>query len=314
MQPISATPSSRVATVMIAVAILLALVGIGGVAFGAADKPSTKASATGSTTSTSELSASDTTLPGATETTAAGAGGGATSTTIASGNHSTATTAAGAKPSGICGDAPATATDPTANQAPAIGRYTFVDCSDNSKTVDEAVTAGASSNGVTRRNVTADMGGQQQTSSIAYGPNGVLIESLSFDSPQGRLTCDLNPDVLNYPADIHVGSQWSGSSTCDIKNNAGVKYGTIKLDSTGKVTGKVAATVGTTTVNAWSVEGTITLTATVPSFGSQTTHINERGYYDPAHGIEVYRHAEVSNGANNVTTDEKLSSLTPKAS
>ena len=76
----------------------------------------------------------------------------------------------------------------------------------------------------------------------------------------------------------------------------------------------MTTSVGGTSVNAWVVEGTITLVATIPSFGKQTTHISERGYYDPAHGIEVYRHTVASgdNGASS-TSDEKLTSLTPKS-
>ncbi|MEY2471376.1 MAG: hypothetical protein QOK28_705 [Actinomycetota bacterium] len=305
---------SRLPTVVIAVAIVLALIGIGGVAFGAADKPSHDAASNGSTTTTEFVGdGGDAGGSGSTQSTLTTLAG-ATTTTAKAG--AAPTTTAAAKPSAACPDPPATNADPGGNQPPAVGRYTYVNCADSSDTVETSITAGNSGNGITRRNVNGDSGGQEQTSSIAYGPAGVTVESLAFDTPQGHMTCDLNPDLENYPADMHVGAQWSGSSSCDIKNSKGVKFGTIKIDAAGKVTGKVAATVGSTTVNAWAVEGTITLTFDIPSFGSQTTHIIERGYYDAAHGIEVYRHTEAtsSGGGQSVVRDEKLTSLTPKAS
>jgi len=306
-------PTPRVTTIVTAIAIVLALIGIGGVAFGAADKPSdNEVASTDSTTTTSEFS-TDSTLPGdTTTTTPAGSvttSGNKTATTKAPG---TATTAGGSKAITGCNDAPATAADPGQAKPPAVGKYTFVSCTDSDDSVETSITAGNSSGGVTRRVINANEAGMQQSSTIAYGPNGVFIESLSFDTPQGRATCDLNPDVKNYPADIHVGSEWSTSSTCDIKTANGTKFGTIKLDSAGKITGKVATTVGGAAVNGWVAEGVIDLTATIPSFGSQTSHIVERGYYDAAHGIEVFRHTEATSGSSKVVRDDKLVSLTPK--
>jgi hypothetical protein len=318
MQSTSGASQSRLPIVMVAIAIVLALIGIVGIASGWTDKPSKNLSSTGATTTTDPSGG----FGGGDGGDTGGDSSGTTLSTLAGGSGvtTTPTTVKGAtgttvKASAACPEAPATATDPGPHTPPAVGRYTFVSCTDSSDTLETTITAGASSNGVTRRNVNQNLGGSQQTSSVAYGPNGVTIESLSFDTPQGRMTCDLNPDVQNYPADMHVGATWSSSSSCDIKSSAGAKFGTLKLDTTGKVSGKVSTSIAGPAINAWVVDGTITITATIPSFGTQKSHVSEHGYYDPAHGIELYRHTEATSeggSGEKIVRDDKLTSLTPK--
>jgi hypothetical protein len=303
-----ATPS-RLPTVLVAVALVLALIGVGAVAFGAADKPSKKAASTGSTT-TSTVFASDATIPGETTTTAAaGSTGGTTATTAKSSTGTTAKpgTTATTSQDGV-GDCPAgtaSATDPGAAQAPAVGTYTYVSCTDSSDTSESKVAAAQSGNGVTRRTITEEAEqGASQTSTRAFGPNGVLDELWTIHSGLGDFRCDWNPDLLLFPAQLTVGKTWNVDSSCTIQTPQG--NANLHVAGTGKISGRVQVSVGGTNVNAWVVDATIHVDAP-----GQTVDQTVHEYWDPAHGVAVYRNVKASTAQGSVTRVDRLKSLTP---
>lgn len=309
MQSSLGPSSSRLPTIVTALAIVLALIGVGGIAAGAADKPDDDATvASSGTTDTTARDSSGTTVAGGESpgTSAAGQPG-ATTKSTAAGGGSTPTTVSAACPS-----PPAASADPGGHQAPALGTYTYVSCADDSDTTDVKVAAGESSGGVQRRNISDQSSGFPQTSTFAYGPAGVIFESLTVTTPQGRFTCDWDPDVVNYPPTLKMGTEWTSKSSCDLKDARGVKLGTIDVDGSGKVTGRVAVSVGGTTVNAWAIEGTIVLT-TETGFGNSTQTIKQRSYYDPTRGLSLFRHTEATSAQGNFTRDDRLVSLTPKS-
>ena len=298
--------STRTPTVVVALAIVLALIGVGGVAFGLANKPSKKVASTKSTTTTEF--GTETTLPGETTTTAAGAAGGTPTTakggvtvTTAKPGGTTATTALDAV--GDCPAPAASSTDPGAAQAPAIGTYTFVSCTDASDSTEVKVAAGPSGNGVTRRNITESQGGgsMSQTATEAYGPNGVLDEVWTIKSGVGDFKCDWNPDLLLFPAQLAVGKTWTSDSTCDVSGNK------LHITGTGKISGRVNVNVAGTTVNAWVVDATIKF-----SGGGNEVTETLHDYWDPAHGVNVYRNVQANTGQGSISRVDHLKSLTPK--
>jgi hypothetical protein len=297
--------SSRTPTVVVVLAIVLALIGVGGVAFGLADKPSKKVASTESTTTTEF--GTDTTFPGETTTTAAGAAGGTTTTakgspvtTAKPGGGTTATTALDGV--GDCPAPAASSTDPGAAQAPAIGTYTFVSCTDSSDTTEVKVAAGASGNGVTRRNITESQGtGMSQTATEAYGPNGVLDEVWTIKSGLGDFKCDWNPDLLLFPAQLSVGKTWTSDSTCTVSGN------TLHITGTGKISGRVNVNVAGTMVNAWVVDATIKF-----SGGGNEVTETLHDYWDAAHGVNVYRNVQANTAQGSISRVDHLKSLTPK--
>lgn len=308
MQTGSGPFASRLPTVVTAIAVVLAVIGLGVAVSGAADKPADKlASNDASTTTTTAVTT--TVVADATTTTAARGSVTTTKSTGTTAKSTTATTLAAA-----CAAPPAASADPGAQQAPAIGTYTYASCSDSSDTSEMKVAAGTGGNGTARRVVSENTSGFAQTSTYAYGPSGVLLESLTVSTPQGPYTCDWDPDVVNYPPSLKVGTTWTAKSSCQLKNSKGVSQGELKLDGTGKVSGKVQFAVGGTSVNAWVVEATIKLTTVVTGFGTQTATVTSKDYYDPTRGIDLYRHYEgTSEQGGSVTRDERLTSLTPKA-
>jgi hypothetical protein len=304
--------SSRTTFIVIGAAIVLALAGIVGIAIGGADDGDGDLTSSVGTTTTFDGDGGDTggsdstiapsdTAPGATTTTARR---GTTATTLA-GPGTTVVTAA-------CPVAPAASADPAASAtAPAVGTYTYASCTDSADTQESKIAAGSSGGGTTRRNVSSSAAGFEQTASIAYGPNGVLLESITINSPQGKLTCDWKPDVQNYPATLTTGTTWNADSSCDLKQETGASPGKLTLKATGKVTGKVAVNVSGTTVNAWVIESTIKLTTNV-AFGSTTVNVNALSHYSTAHGLDVFRHSQTQSEGGTITRDEHLVSLTPK--
>jgi hypothetical protein len=294
--------------VLIAVALVIALIGIVGVAFGAADKPS-KVASTKSTTTT-EFSgdggdaggASDqttlTTLPGATTTTVKGA----PVTTSKPGATTSTTTLDGV---GTCPVPAASNSNPGAEAAPAIGTYTYVSCTDSSDTTDVKIAAGDSKNGVTRREVTEQAGGFSQTATQAYGPNGILQEVLTINYGATPIKCDWNPDVLEFPAQLSVGAKWKADSKCTVAGPNGNT--TLHLTADATVSGRVQAVIGGATLNCWVVDAHIVLD-TGPN-GS--VDLTEHDHFDPAHGINVYRHSESKTPQGSVTRVDHLKSITP---
>jgi hypothetical protein len=320
MEPISGLAASRRSAIVIAVAVVLALIGVSAIALGAADDDDGDKIASTRTTrdgdggdgGDTDGDSSDTTtslLPGATVTTQAGSTGttarGSTGTTAAPGPGTTVVTAA-------CPAAPAAGADPAATAtAPATGTYTYANCTNASDTTESKISAGQSGDGVTRRGVSSSAGGFEQTATIAYSSAGVLLERIVINSPQGKLTCDWNPDVVNYPGQLKNGTTWTAKSSCDLKQENGSSPGKLSIDATGKVTGKVAVNVGGVAVNAWVIESTIKLTTNV-AFGSTTVNVSALSHYSPAHGLDVFRHSQTQSQQGTTTRDEHLVSLTPK--
>ena len=84
------------------------------------------------------------------------------------------------------------------------------------------------------------------------------------------------------------------------------------LEAAAKGAGRMLANGGGTNVTAWRIEATVKLTATVTGFGSTAFTVNQRDYFDPARGVDLYRHSVSSSPQGSVTRDDKLTSLTPK--
>lgn len=298
---------SRLPTTMTVLALVLAVIGVGGVVSGAADdKPAGKLASTSATTTTSAVANS--LLPGATVTTIASGGPATSARATGTTAKPTATTAASA---GCVVPAAATA-DPGTHQPPAIGTYTYASCTDGSQTSEMKVAAGTSGSGTTRRNVSEDAGGVPQTASLAYAGSGVLFESFTVQTPNGEFTCDWIPDLLNYPAALKVGTEWTTKSSCQLKDAKGVSFGELQADGTGGVTGRVLVDVGGTAVNAWVIEGLLKLTTKIAG-GSGSTTITSKDYYDPKRGLDLYRHAETEGQEGEFIRDERLTSLSPRA-
>jgi hypothetical protein len=316
MQSTPAAASSRLPIVVIAVAIVLALIGIGGIASGAADKPSDDVATSGGTTTTTDLGgfgggdggdsgvgSSLTTLPGAPGTTTPTTQKSTTGTTAKSTTGTTSLDAVG-----DCAAPAASSTDPGAEQAPAVGTYTYVSCTDSSDTTDVKVAAAQSGNGVTRRDVTEEAGGLSQTATEAYGPNGILQEVLTIKTGFADIKCDWNPDVLLFPAQLSVGKTWTADSKCTVTNPQDPsKPITLHLTADGKISGRVAANVGGTTVNCWVLDAHVKLDTP-----NGAVDLTEHDHFDPVHGVNVYRHSESHSAQGNVTRIDKLKSITPK--
>src|SRR5688572_11402162 len=140
MQSTSGPFSSRLPTVLMALAVVLALIGVGAIASGAADKPEDELAQTVGSTTTTEVGTA-TTLPGV----------GGVATTVAGGTTATTAkttgTTGGTTPtttSAACPTPPAASADPGPHTPPAVGTYTYADCADSSDTLDTKVTDGGS--------------------------------------------------------------------------------------------------------------------------------------------------------------------------
>lgn len=302
MEPTPLPASLR--TVLIVAAAALALVGAGGLATGAADGDDLTTAGNQSTTT---LAGTDSTL---------GVGSDTTTTTTAS----TATTVRGApattaKPGGTtgttvaavetnaCATPPDSAGNPGAIQAPALGIYSFVSCADGSPVDDETIREGASGGGKVRRLISHTQQGVQLTETVAYGPEGVIQESLNVTAFGQQANCDWNPDIVEYPANLSVGATWSVKSQCT------TSFGQFKVEGTGKVLGRKTVTIGGTAVNTWVIETKIKLQT--PQGNQQA---DELDYFDPSRGIDLYRKTVASDGeGGTVTVVRRLASLTPRA-
>lgn len=290
-------------TLLTAVAAVLALVGLVGVATGAADDSGDDLGTAGATTTTA-LGGSDLTL------------GGDSSTTVPSGPSTTAgggTTATTAKPTGptttvaavetdACGAPPAAATNPGPIVAPAVGIYTYVACDDPAKSQDTTVRAGQDGGGKLRREISGTFGGFTGTLTTAYG-GGVLEEVLKIQAFGNTIVCDFNPDVVEYPASLNVGAQWSTKSSCTA---SGVK---LTYDFTGKISGRKTVTVGGTPVTTWVVEVVQNFSAGQQGSGTVTS----TRYYDPSRGVDLYLNSTAKDGEGNTQTESlRLANLAPR--
>jgi hypothetical protein len=294
-------------TVLIAVAGVLALVGATGLVTGAANADDTT-TATGRTTTTTASdtdatlgldgdASTTTTIAGSTTTTAKGS-----ATTAKPGT--TATTAVVASESNACTapDGPGAA---ATTEAPPLGVYSYVNCTDGSQTADDKVEAGSNADGKTRRRVTASRSGVSVTEIRSYVDGSVIEEGLEIVSPYGNIKCDLKPDVVITPAPLSLGKQWSGEGSCD----AGPPVGKISFSGSGKVTGSKSVTIGGTAVRAWVLETQITVVA-----AGQTQKTNGVSYFDPSRGLDLFRKVSLKDAqGNDQTVSMRLASLTPRA-
>lgn len=292
-------------TLLTVVAAVLALVGIVGVASGAAkDDGDDVATAGGDTTTTiagTDLTLGDatTTIPGAATTTIKG---GATGTTV---KPTGPTTTVATSATDACNEPPAANTNPGAMAAPAVGVYTYVSCTDPGKSQETTVRAGQDGGGKVRREISANFGGFSGTFVTAYG-GGVTEEVIRISAAGTQLVCDLNPDVVEYPAMLSVGVTWATKSKCKVKSSFGEAE--ITYEYSGKVTGRKTVTIGGTAVTTWVVE-------TIQKFGSPQgsgTATSVR-YYDPTRGYDLFVRATGKDpDGKEMTESARLASLTPR--
>lgn len=303
MDPTSLPAGLR--NLLVVAAAVLAIAGVGGLVTGAADGD--ELTAAGGTTDTTlgvtettlggDGSPSATAVPGAPGTTTAA---GSAATTKPGGGSGPATTVAAAQ-TNAC-NAPDSSTNPGPIQPPALGVYSFVSCEDGSLVDDETIRAGNSSDGKVRREISHNQQGVQLTETVAYSAQGVIQEMLNVSAFGQQARCDWNPDIVEYPANLAVGTTWSVKSQCT------TTFGPFKVDGTGKVLGRKAVTIAGTAVNTWVVETKVKLET--PQ-GNQEAE--ELDYFDPARGIDLYRKTVASDGeGGKVTIVRRLASLTPK--
>ncbi|MEY2469321.1 MAG: hypothetical protein QOF21_2019 [Actinomycetota bacterium] len=305
MQTLFPTKPSPATVVLLAASVLLAVIGIGGVASGAADddsdQPERAATVdTDDTTTTSLLETGATTTLLSSATTAK-----ATGTTV---KKPTATTSA--TPSGECTSTPASA-NPGAEQPPAIGTFTYVSCTDPNESTDIKIAEGQSGGGVTRREITVSEGGFMATTTTAFGAAGIIQEKLTIKANGLNLECDWNPDIVEFPADLSIGKSWSADSKCTTAPPYSI---TIHATGTRRISDRVAIKIAGTSVNAWVVNMTLKLDFSGPSFSGG---FNETGvsFFDPTRGLGLYDKSTFEGyGAfqsEPMTTERHIKSLTP---
>lgn len=290
---------------LLVIAIVLALIGVGGLAAGAADDDSNDgSSATPGSTTTTEGSSDTSSFVTVTSPTSAGVTTTTrrTATTKAPGTATTQATGECATTSG--------SGNPGAVKPPALGTYTYASCGSGDK-LDIVVTAGQNSGDVTRRNVSAQVEGNGITAHNAYGPNGVTQESATIVLGVS-VECDWNPDVVDYPAVLEVGTTWSVNSECALGPNGGK----MKETGTRKITGVASLVIGGAAVTGWLIDETEKLVITAKN-QSPTTFTSSRTYlFDPTRGVTLYEKVvdEVSGAINQpkTTSERRLTNLTPK--
>jgi hypothetical protein len=305
MEPTSLPAPLR--TVLIVVSALLAVVGGAGLATGAASDDGDDLSSAGGTTNTT-LSVTDS---------SPGTGGDARTDTTTSGSAATPTTAGRgltgttAKPAGptttvaavetnAC-TAPDAGTNPGPTQAPAVGVYSYVTCSDGSPGAETTIKAKSDAPGQIRRDVSVKFGPYDAFATQLYRGE-VVQESLTINAFGQTVVCDWNPDVLVYPGDLSVGKTWSTKTSCAV---AGRK---INFESAGKVLGRKQVTIGGTAVTTWAMETRVTVNA--QGENGQATQL---AYFDPARGIDLYQKNTVTSGNESQTVEVRLANLTPRS-
>lgn len=271
--------------VILAIAVVLTSIGIGGLATGAADKQSSVNAAVQTSTTTTAVTSPLVTVDASTTTVKV------TATTKLS--AATTQVAIGGRCKGVT-----TPKDPGAQKPPVLGTYTYLQCGSGEASDTFKVDAGADP---AHRVVTmvASQGTRSETRAYAAG---VTSEKFTIATASGTVACDWDPDIVQYPAQLALGTRWQLDSSCEDKN-----YG-VKLHVTGaaSVVDRVVTTVGDSTVTAWAINSDITLS--ISGFGNQMSHIVGTTYYEPMRGLEVYEKA-TTNGAEPV--EKVLKSLTP---
>lgn len=114
--------------------------------------------------------------------------------------------------------------------------------------------------------------------------------------------------MKQLPAPLSTGTTWTIDSKCKVKAQG--QEIELRITGSGKVTGRVNTTVGGTSVTAWVIDADIKISSAFGELASQK--LNQ--HYSPAHGVSVFRHVETRTPQGSATSDQKLKSLTPKAS
>jgi len=293
---------------LLVIAIVLALIGVGGLAAGAADDDGADDTTTATPTSTTTTEGSSDTSSLVTVTTPT-TGGGVTTTT----RRTTATTRAPAtattQAAGAC-VVSAGSGNPGAVQAPPLGTFTYASCN-SSENVDVVVTAGASSGGVTRRKITTKSQVGDIATNNAYGPSGAVQETATIAAFGFTLQCDWNPDIVEYPATLAVGTSWSIDSECNLGNGA-----KMKATGTRKITGVGSLVIGGTAVSGWTIESTEKLVVTAPNRSPSNFNATGTYLFDPTRGVRLHEKiVEDASGAvtqPKTTIERRLTNLTPK--
>ena len=280
---------------LLVIAIVLALVGGVGLVAGAADDNSNDVKSAGATTTSTTEASSDTTAPLVTVSVPST---GVTTTTAKTTATTKATTATTAASTGPCAHSSAS-TDPGAQKAPANGSYTYAVCGSGDDADTFKVSAGPDAN---RRilTISTQQGTQNETRNFAAG---VVREKFVTSGGGATVNCDWNPDIVQYPAQLAVGTKWKVDSSCEDKN-LNVK---IHVTGSGEVTERVSMVIGGTAVTAWSVASDVTIAVT--GFVNQTVHSVGTTFYEPTRGLEVYDKSTV----NGQTVEKVLKSLSPKS-
>jgi hypothetical protein len=291
------TGAARAPMAVLAAAIVLALAGITGVLAGVGNNDSkhNSISAAEKSTSTTTYDSSDTSLPGAVSVPTTGVGAVTTlKPATATTKPSTATTQADA-PTPCHGAA--AAKDPGAQKPPAVGTYTYSNCADGGAADTLKVSAGADP---AHRVLETSTPQGAQTETRRYGP-GVIREKFTIAYGGANVACDWNPDIVQYPAQLQVGTQWQVDSSCEDPTYK------VKVHATGtaKVVGRVLTKVGDTTVTVWSVDSNVNIVVSGPV--NQTQQLVSTTYYEPTSGLEVYEKVT----ANGQTVEKVLKSLSP---
>ncbi len=281
---------------LLVIAIVLALIGTVGLVAGAADDNSKDVKSAGATTTSTTEESSDTTAPLVTVSVPST---GVTSTTVKKTTATTkATTATTAAATGPCAHS-SVSTDPGAQKPPANGSYTYAVCGSGDDADTFKVSAGADANHRILT-ISTQQGTQNETRNFAAG---VVREKFVTSSGAGSVTCDWNPDIVQYPAQLAVGTKWKVDSSCEDKN-LNVK---IHVTGSAEVTDRVSMVIGGTTVTAWSVASDVTIAVT--GFVNQTVHSVGTTFYEPTRGLEVYDKSTT----NGQTVEKVLKTLTPKS-
>jgi hypothetical protein len=294
---------------LLVLALVLAIVGIGGLLTGAADSPSKKPRAASAGRTTTTDVGADSNSPLVTVSVPPTAAG---PTTTVKGTTATtkAPTATTQPPAPTCATTPATG-NPGPAKPPGVGTYDYASCTSNDK-VSIVVKAGNSGGGITRRDVQTQSQLGNFTAHDAFSNNGAVQEAATIVAFGFTLQCDWMPDITEYPANLSVGATWSADSECTLGNGA-------KIHATGtrKITGVASVPVGSATVVGWAIDETQKLVITAPNRSPSTFSSTSNSVYDASLGIVLYEKAvSEASGAENqpkTTTEIRLTSLTPKS-
>ena len=262
--------------------------------------------------------------PGSPTTTTAGSqpAGGASTTAAPTGKGgpSTSTAASGPAPTppptvaGPVGDPG----QPTAEKA---GKYLYDysasgqgSQSGESGTLTETVQTTSTSGGVTRQSLT-DTGSPSvsQNRLVEWRPTGYFEIQRDFNFNGQSAQCTWKPAILELPAPLAVGKQWTISSTCNV-----VVYGqpvNVKITGTAHVSGKQRVKVGADAVDVWVVPSDTTIVASSPAIGTFTIHSVGTSQVSGRLGLLIDQDSNdtvtSSQGTRSGTTHEALKNIHP---